>query len=99
MDTLTLFTQLPVQAEQYYLTGMYIMGAPGFDFLMPIGSSGVAIAAAFNPCIGEGCWPLVVVTAPATSTPLKLPALPLAGDYVMAFSGLFVGFNIPTPGQ
>ena len=52
MDTLTLFTKVPVQADQYYLTGMYIIGAPGFDFLMPVGSSGVAIAGAFNPCIG-----------------------------------------------
>ena len=29
------------------------MGVPGFDNLSPIGTSGVTMAAALNPCIGE----------------------------------------------
>ena len=40
----------------YYLVGLQIYGVPGFDFLSPMGTSGVTIAAALNPCVGAwGC--------------------------------------------
>ena len=52
MDSLEIFTQLPVDPEAYYLVGLQVYGVPGFDFLSPIGTSGTTIAAAFNPCVG-----------------------------------------------
>jgi hypothetical protein len=52
MDSLEIFTKLPVDPNQYYLVGLQVYGVPGFDFLSPIGTSGVTIAAALNPCIG-----------------------------------------------
>ena len=53
MDSLNIFSQLAVQPAQYYLVGLQVYGVPGFDFLSPIGTSGVTIAAALNPCVGE----------------------------------------------
>ena len=58
MDSLEIFTQLPVDPEAYYLVGLQVYGVPGFDFLSPIGTSGVTIAAAFNPCVGGWTQPL-----------------------------------------
>lgn len=52
MDSLDIFSTLPVNPDQYYLVGLQVLGVPGFDFLSPIGTSGVTIAAAFNPCVG-----------------------------------------------
>ena len=52
MDSLEIFTKLPVSPEAYYLVGLQVYGVPGFDFLSPIGTSGVTIAAALNPCVG-----------------------------------------------
>ena len=52
MDSLEIFTQVPVDPDSYYLVGLQVYGVPGFDFLSPIGTSGVTIAAALNPCVG-----------------------------------------------
>ena len=52
LDSLDLFSKVPVNPEAWYLVGVQVLGAPGFDFLSPIGTSGVTIAAAMNPCIG-----------------------------------------------
>jgi hypothetical protein len=53
MDSLEIFSMLPVDPNQYYLVGLQVYGVPGFDFLSPIGTSGVTIAAALNPCVGR----------------------------------------------
>ena len=53
MDSLDIFSRVPVNPNQYYLVGLQVLGVPGFDFLSPIGTSGTTIAAAFNPCVGE----------------------------------------------
>ena len=56
MDSLEIFTQVPVDPNTYYLVGLQVLGAPGFDWISPIGTSGVTIAAALNPCLGAwGC--------------------------------------------
>lgn len=54
MDSLEIFTKVPVDPNTFYLVGLQVLGVPGFDFLSPIGTSGVTIAAALNPCVG-GC--------------------------------------------
>ena len=53
MSSLNIFTTLTVNPNQFYLVGIAVMGVPGFDSLSPIGTSGITIAAAINPCIGE----------------------------------------------
>ena len=52
MDSLEIFSKVPVDPDTYYLVGLQVYGVPGFDFLSPIGTSGVTIAAALNPCVG-----------------------------------------------
>ena len=60
MDSLEIFTKVPVDPNTFYLVGLQVLGVPGFDFLSPIGTSGVTIAAALNPCVGKWvylrCW-------------------------------------------
>ena len=53
MDSLNIFSELPVDPNAFYLVGLQVLGVPGFDFLSPIGTSGVTIAAALNPCVGK----------------------------------------------
>ena len=54
LDSLSLFAEVPVNPSAHYLVGVQVRGIPGSDFLSPIGTPGVSIAAAINPCIG-GC--------------------------------------------
>ena len=106
MDSLDIYAQLPVNPSQYYLVGLQVYGVPGFDFLSPIGTSGVTIAAALNPCVGEQhilrCLDGSIVLSALIMGcmqhhPCSYSILWHAGDYSFAFAGLSVGIDVPTP--
>ena len=53
LPSLNIFTTIPVDPAQIYMVGVAVIGVPGFDFLSPIGTSGMTIGAAINPCSGD----------------------------------------------